>query len=383
IVCYTRSKELFETSRGLLPMTEEGRKRYKNPGNDPRGDWQSVAITAQAGHGTSSQFYDIITPSGRKVTLPPGNCWRVTEKRLSELIRDNRIWFGKDGNNVPRIKKFLSESKGGLTPHTLWKADEVGTTNSTSKALLNILGGESLFETPKPIELVKRMTAISAQHDCSDIVLDFFAGSATTAHAVLDLNKEDGGNRKFIMVQLPEKCAESSEAFKSGYKTIAEIGKERIRRVIKKIEADSQTKLDINDTADKQDLGFKVFKLRKSNFKIWRSDVKTKEELAAQLTLHIDPVDEDATVENILYELILKSGVLLTARIEEKGGYYLVNGGEIALMLERVNESFIKKVIAENPNKVITLDRFFSNDDQLKTNSALQMKDAGIEFKAV
>lgn len=215
------------------------------------------------------------------------------------------------------------------------------------------------------------------------LFLIFFSGASSTAHAVISYNKKCNGNRKFIMVQLPEKCDEKSEAFKSGYKTIAEIGKGRIRRAIKKIEADPQTKLDINDTADKQDLGFKVFKLRKSNFKIWSSDVKTKEKLAAQLTPHIDPVDEDATVENILYELLLKSGVLLTARIEEKGGYYLVNGGEIALMLERVNESFIKKVIAENPNKVITLDRLFSNDDQLKTNSALQMKDAGMEFKAV
>jgi adenine-specific DNA-methyltransferase len=383
IVCYARSKELFETSRGLLPMTEEGRKRYTNPDNDPRGDWQSVAITAQAGHGTPSQFYDIITPGGRKVTLPPGNCWRVTEKRLSELIEDNRIWFGKDGNNVPRIKKFLSESKEGLTPHTLWKADEVGTTDSASKALLNLFGGESLFETPKPIELIKRMTAISAQHNCSDIVLDFFAGSATTAHAVLDLNKEDGGNRKFITVQLPEKCDESSEAFKAGYDTIAEIGKERIRRAIKKIKTDPQTELGIDDTADKQDLGFKVFKLQQSNFKIWRSDVKTEEELVAQLTLHTDPVDENATIKNILYELLLKSGVPLTARIEERGGYYLVNNGEIALILKKIDESIIEAAISEQPQKVITLDRLFENNDQLKTNTALQMKDGEIDFRVV
>jgi adenine-specific DNA-methyltransferase len=153
--------------------------------------------------------------------------------------------------------------------------------------------------------------------------------------------------------------------------------------VIKNIKADKQSKLDVDDTTDKRDLGFKVFKLQQSNFKIWRSDVKTEEELVTQLTLHTDPVDENAKIKNILYELLLKSGVPLTARIEEKGGYYQVNDGEIALMLENVNESIIKKVIAENPNKVITLDRLFNNNDQLKTNTALQMKDAGIEFKAV
>lgn len=171
-----------------------------------------------AGHATPAQFYTITTPGGRKLDPPPGRCWSVTQSELQRLIADKRVWFGKDGNNVPRRKVFLSEVDEGLTPHTLWKAAEVGTTDNASKALLNLFGGESLFETPKPIELVKRMTAISTQHDCGDIVLDFFAGSATTANAVLDLNKQDNGTRKFIMVQLPEKCDEKSEAFKAGYK---------------------------------------------------------------------------------------------------------------------------------------------------------------------
>ncbi len=199
----------------------------------------------------------------------------------------------------------------------------------------------------------------------------------------MELNKEDGGNRKFIMVQLPEKIDEKSEAHKTGYKTIADIGKERIRRVIKKIKEDKQTKLDIDDNAGKQDMGFKVFKLQESNFKIWRSDVKTEEELFTQLTLHTDPVDENAKIENILYELLLKSGVPLTARIEEKDGYYRVNDGEIALVLKRIDEVIIKAVISEKPEKVITLDRLFKNNDQLKTNTALQMKDSEIDFRVV
>ena len=239
---------------------------------------------------------------------------------------------------------------------------------------------EKIFQSPKSVDVLK--DAISMTKDKNAIILDFFAGSATTAHAVFDINKE-GDKRKFIMVQLPEKCDENSEAYKAGYETIAEIGKERIRRVIKKIKADKQTKLDVDGNAGKQDLGFKVFKLQQSNFKIWRSDVKTEEELYTQLTLHTDPVDENAKIENILYELLLKSGVPLTARIEEKDGYYLVNENEIALILKKIDESIIKAVISEKPKKLITLDRLFKNNDQLKTNTALQMKDVGIEFKAV
>ena len=214
-----------------------------------------------------------------------------------------------------------------------------------------------------------------------DIILDFFAGSATTAHAVLDLNKKDNCSRKFIMVQLPEECDEKSEAFKAGYKTIAEIGEERIRRVIKKIKEEQDGKFDFGD--GKQDLGFKVFKLQKSNFKSWRSKLKTEAELVEQLQQHLEPLDEHAKTEDVLYELLLKSGIPLAAKIEDKAGYCLANDNEIALMLEKVDESIIKKVIAENPNKVITLDRLFNNNDQLKTNTALQMKDAEVEFKVV
>jgi len=239
---------------------------------------------------------------------------------------------------------------------------------------------EKIFQSPKSVDVLK--DAISMTKDNNAIILDFFAGSATTAHAVFDINIE-GDKRNFILVQFPEKCDENSEAYKAGYETIAEIGKDRIRRLINKMKTEQQTKLDVEGNIDKQDLGFKVFKLQQSNFKIWRSDVKTEEELFTQLTLHTDPVDENAKVENILYELLLKSGVPLTARIEEKDGYYLVNESEIALILKKIDESIIKAVISEKPKKVITLDRLFKNNDQLKTNTALQMKDVGIEFKAV
>ena len=254
-----------------------------------------------------------------------------------------------------------------------------------------------IFNFPKPVELIKRFISISTQDN--DIILDFFSGSCTTAHAVLDLNKEDGGSRKFICVQLAEKCDENSEGYKAGYKTIAEIGKERIRRVIKKIKEEQNGKLDFDGTLEKQDLGFKVFKLSESNFKIWHPKIENEEQLLKQLALHLDPVNENAEFDNIMYELLSKSGVSLTAKIEimdathstssvttsspTKDNYYWVNNGEIALILEKVNENIIKTVISEKPQKVLTLDRLFKNNDQLKTNTALQMKDAGIEFKVV
>ena len=179
IIVYANNKSLFEDGRNAVELSPEVLKRYKNPDNDPRGDWQSVAVTAQAGHATPSQFYEIVTPSGRVVSPPAGNCWRFTEQRLQELIADNRIYFGPDGNNVPRQKKFLSENKdAGLTPETIWYADEVGT-NDTAKRHSNILFDGNGFDNPKPEELIQRIIHISSNP--GDLVLDSFLGSGTTA----------------------------------------------------------------------------------------------------------------------------------------------------------------------------------------------------------
>ncbi len=229
--------------------------------------------------------------------------------------------------------------------------------------------------------------------DRDSIILDFFAGSGTTAHAVMQLNKEDGGNRKFICVQMPEPCEEKSEAYKAGYNTIADIAKERIRRVGKKIQSEiaeenrkNKEKLDFDQSREevKLDTGFKVFKLSESNFKQWRQPRHhNAEELKEQLKLFIDPVAENAVVENMVYELLLKSGKDLNSQTENNDGYYLVNGNELAFILEKVNEQIILEVLSKYPKKVIALDRIFNGNDQLKTNTALQMKDAGVEFKTI
>ena len=340
----------------------------------------------------NSNFTMINPKTGDKYPVNPNAVWRVTSDTFQHFYSENRIVFPGDydflniSNPVLRYFKDDDETKAGerfgFTPVSTNLPKEVGMTQDGTKDIGNLFETK-IFGFPKPVGLVQHLIKFTTSIDKSAAILDFFSGSATTAHAVLDLNNEDNGNRKFILVQLPEKCDEKSDAFKAGYETIAEIGKERIRRVIKKTKAEQQSKLDIDDTADKQDLGFKVFKLQQSNFKIWHSDVKTEEELFTQLTLHTDPVDENAIIENILYELLLKSGIPLTARIEEREGCYRVNDDEIALILKKIDESIIEAVISEKPKKVITLDRLFENNDQLKTNTALQMKDAEIDFRVV
>jgi len=298
-----------------------------------------------------------------------------TRNEWDIFIRD---YLGKEGEDRKRKIK------------TIWSEKIFNNQNGTVE-VKNIFNDTKIFDFPKAVSLLNTIIQMVPFEE-GDICIDFFPGSCTTAHAVLALNKEaqpagdaqvGGGSRKFICVQLPEKCDENSEAFKAGYKTIAEIGKERIRRVIKKIKEEQESQLDLNGSAEKQDLGFKVFKLQDSNFKIWRSKIETEEELVEQLQQHLEPLDEKARIEDVLYELLLKSGISLTAKIEEKNGYMLANDNEIALMLEKVDNEIVKNVIAEKPGKVITLDRLFKNNDQLKTNTALQMKDAEIEFKTI
>lgn len=199
MLVYGKNKSRFEQIRNTLGLNDEVRSRYKNPDNDPRGLWQSVAITAQAGHGTASQFYDITTPGGRTVTLPPGNCWRFTKMRLEELIKDNRIYFGSDGNNVPRQKKFLSDNSDvGLTPETIWTANEVGTNDEAKKGLIQLLPGVTVFDNPKPEGLIER--AIHIATNPGDLVLDSFAGSGTTGAVAHKMG------RRWIMIELGDHC---------------------------------------------------------------------------------------------------------------------------------------------------------------------------------
>ena len=324
---------------------------------------------------------------------PSGRHWMYEEMRAKEMIEKGLL---KRNIKSGKPQYFIKAND-----YTLLDTNWTDLQESDSTWIKN--GG-------KNVSLIKRMLEMMNKND---IILDFFAGSGTTAHAVLDLNKKDGGNRKFICVQIPEKCDEKSEAFKAGYKTIAEISKERIRRVIKKIKeipptpfkkggVQSTKKVDCKqqelliEKAEENnplnppllrgnlDCGFKVFKLEPSNFKIWRADkIKDEKDLEKELELHIDPIVSGAKTEDILYELLLKSGIELTTKIEKSDGIYFVNDNEIALILEKIDEELVRKVILSKPQKFITLDKLFFGNDQLKTNTVLQMKDAEIDFRAV
>ena len=233
VLCYVKDIELLEDSLGLEIMTKAALSRYKNPDNDPKGPWTSVPAIAQAGHGTKSQFYTFVAPNGKSYNLPSGSCWRMTLEKMNEAVAQNKIWFGIDGNGVPRIKKYLSEGKQGLTPESIISSEKGGTNDSAKREIVELFNGKAVFETPKPVELIRHILSMTLGENVT--VLDFFGGSSTTAHAVMQKNAEDGDNRKFIIVQLPEECKPDSEAAKAGYKTIDEVGMERIKRAAKKI----------------------------------------------------------------------------------------------------------------------------------------------------
>ena len=307
-------------------------------------------------------------------------CWRWGKNKFNENLSDdtlksNLVAKKKNNGSLGIYEKYR---KTTYKPKSIWE-DSSFLTETGTVEIKRLKFGEE-FDFPKPVHLIKQCIALSTSGN--DIVLDFFAGSCTTAHAVLDLNKQDNGTRKFICVQLPEKCDEKSEAFKAGYKTIADIGKERIRRVIKKIKDSENGKLPFEKT--KQDLGFKVFKLQASNFKIWHGDnIKDGRQLEKQMRLHLDSIKKDAVEENMLFELLLKSGRSLNSAIESANDYYKINDGEMVIALSKIDEKIVDSILEDKPQIFITLDRLFKNNDQLKTNTLLQMKDAGIEFKVV
>lgn len=404
VITYKKSEE------GIIRGAEKDLDKYSNPDNDQRGDWMSADMTGLA---TKEQrpnlHYNLTDPkTGITYECPPTG-WRYEPKRMNELIKNDEIIFPKNPNGRPRRKKFQNDLESEFTGFsTVLKT--VFNTQGT-REVRSIFDEKEYFDFPKPKDLIKIILQQGTTNEADGIILDFFAGSGTTAHAVMDLNKDDGGNRKYICVQLPELTEEKSEAHKAGFQSIADISKERIRRAgkkigeevqteIKKVKAEitklqgelptDETKAEIEKLKSKivnleaQDLGFKVLKLEDSNFKQWQQiegmDAKA---LAEQMKLFVDPVSESATIENMVYELLLKSGKDLNSQIEKKGSFYKINQNELILLLESATQEIIDAVIAEKPIKVIALDKLFKGNDQLKTNAVLQMKNAEIEFKTI
>lgn len=356
ILVYAKNKMIWHPQ--LLERTDEMNARYTNRDNDPRGPWKAVDSTAQGGHGTKSQFYVLKAPNGKEHHLTSGRCWLYTEKVMAEMIADNRIWFGENGNNVPAIKKFLTEVKQGVACQTIWKYEDVGHSQDGKKELKALFPETVPFDTPKPTKLLERMLKITSEPDF--ICLDFFSGSATTAHAVMKLNAEDGGHRKFIMVQLPEKTDEKSEAYKAGYKNICEIGKERIRRAGRKIKEDAG----LTASAD-LDIGFRCLRLDESNMK---PVYYTPDEVGQQdLFSLVDNVKEDRTPEDLLFQVMLDLGVLLSSPIEVKeiAGKKVFNVAEgflLACFDHDVTEETVKAIAQMKPYYAVFRDSSMAND---------------------
>lgn len=301
--------------------------------------------------------------------------WTWSKKKISAEAHNLLVIDGRNGKNIYKKQRLQPGEMPAKKPKSLFYKPEYSTGTATTE-LKKIFAGK-LFNGPKPVPLIVDLLKIGSKND--DVILDFFAGSGTTAHAVMALNAEDGGNRRCISIQLGEQCDEESEAKKAGFNTIADIARERIRRAGKKVK---------EDTGANIDYGFKAFTLDESNFKIWRSDVGNAEGLAKQMEMFIDNVKKDSTQENILYELMLKTGLDLNTPIEKvatkAGAYFKLSGGKLVVCIEQgMAEELADKVLAEKPEKFICLDKAFGGNDQLKTNALLQMEQAGVDFLVI
>ena len=359
IICY--AKNIEKAICHGIERSKEANDRYSNPDNDPRGVWSSSDISV--GPAIQENIYTITTPSGREVEPPAGRSWRLSRNAFRKRLRDNRIWFGPDGDGVPRIKRFLSElRKTGITPMTIWKHNEVEHSQAATQKLAKLFDGKKYFDYPKPVPLIERCLQLYTNKD--SLILDFFSGSATTAHAVMQLNSKDGGNRKFIMVQLPEKTDEKSEAFKAGYKNICEIGKERIRRAGKKIKEESPL------TTQDLDTGFRVLKLDSTNMQdIYYSP---KDISQADLFLQVDNVKPDRTGEDLLFQVMLELGATLDSKIETttvagKSIYNVAEGYLVACFDPDVTDEVVKAIAQMQPAYAVLRDTSMK-DDSTATN---------------
>ncbi len=359
VLCY--AKNVDSAACHGIGRSNEANDRYSNPDNDPRGVWSSSDISV--GPAVQENIYPITTPSGRVVEPPAGRSWSLSRKAFRERLEDNRIWFGPNGDNTPRIKRFLSElRKTGITPMTIWKHTEVDHSQGATQKLAKLFDGKKYFDYPKPVSLIERCLQLYSDKD--SLILDFFSGSATTAHAVMQLNAEDGGNRKYIMVQLPELTDEKSEAYKAGYKNICEFGKERIRRAGAKIKEENPEK------AQNLDTGFRVLKLDSSNMKeVFYSPKDTEQQ---DLFALVDNVKDDRTSEDLLFQVMLELGATLDSKIEEsvvdgKTIYNVADGYLVACFDQKVTDEVVKAIAKLQPMYAVLRDTSLV-DDATATN---------------
>lgn len=360
---------------GRLDRTAEANSRYSNPDNDPRGPWTSGDISVKSY--SASSDYPITTPSGRVLNPPAGGCWRLSKETFEQYVKDDRIWFGPDGNNTPRLKRFLSELKfSGMAPTSILYYKEVGHSQEGAKEVVSLFGDKGVFDGPKPVRLLKRLITLANLKDDS-IVLDFFSGSATTAHALMEYNSEKGKRCKFILVQLPEET--DDKAKKSGFTNICQIGEQRISRAGKKIQDELKAKQpDLFENGDKPtlDTGFRVFRVDSSNMKdVYFAPKDLKPE---QLDLFADNVKEDRTDLDLLYGSMVDWGVELSLPLQAETvdgvKVYTVNDGDLVACFDRPITDLVAKAMAgKAPRRVLFRDNCFEKDEQ-KINIFEQFK---------
>jgi adenine-specific DNA-methyltransferase len=376
----------------LLPRSEEADQRYRNPDGDERGPWKAIPLYANEER--KNGRFPIRAPNGRIHELGPNKHWRVSEAEVARLIRDHRIYFGLDGNSQPNLKLFLSEVRQGMKAKTLWKYDEVGSNDSAKRELKDLFPDESepIFPFPKPSTLIGQcLKLVTSGVEPDEIVVDFFAGSGATAHSVYAQNVGDSGSRRFILVQLPESSSHQK------YPTIAEISKERIRRVIKKLKAEQkeaakaakQTKLDLDtesEPAESLDLGFRVFKIEDSQFKRW-ADFEGEDVLGYQARLDEaaqHPLRPGWVAEAVLTEIALQEGFPLDSAIEavpefKRNAVRLVshNSSQHRLFVcldERIYADTIANVHLGDQDIFICFDHALGDEAKLRLADACKLK---------
>lgn len=377
IVVYAKNASLWQPT--LLPRSEEANARYQNSDNDPRGPWKSSDLTARNYY--SEGQYKVVGPTGKEFLPGKGRYWRQSEKKFHEMDADNQIWWGPNKDAYPAQKRFLTDVKQGMVPQTLWQYSLVGHTQEAKKELLEFVefeNTENSLNSVKPTRLLRQALKIGTTTSDEDIVLDFFAGSAPLAHAVIAQNAEDGGSRKFILVQIPEPLKIEEDKVK----TIADLGKSRIRNAGKKILNDTKSKTNSTNL----DIGFKLFKLDATNILPWEADFETLED---QLALSVDSVKTERTAEDVLYEILLKYGLDLTLPIEqhEIDGKTVYDVGMGALMVcldDNISIEVVegigklKEELQPEVMRVVFKDAGFA-DDVVKTNAVQVLKQFGID----
>lgn len=367
VLCYSKSKNSSKRIISQLPMNEKALANYKNPDNDPNGPWKSDPATAQAGHGTKTQFYDLIAPNGKTHKLESGRCWLFTESVMAEKIKNGNMWFGRDGNGVPRLKTYLHSKERGLTPESILFSDLVGTNESAKNQLKKLFDDKAVFETPKPVELLEVLIQLALPEG---LVLDFFSGSGTIAQAVFEQNaKSNSSNRNFIAIQLDETCQKDSEGYKAGYRSIFDITKDRLLKASNKIR---------KEYPDYQgDLGFKVFETNE-DFR-----VKDEGELTLEnLSFFDDVVLTDEQYNTLLTTWCVYDGSLLTTPIQDVdlNGYTAhLCDKRLYLIAPNFNSETIKALLHEldnnkdfEPNKVVFYGNNFDSAKQMELNEALK-----------